>query len=432
MFALSSSTDRWLTKLVNSPFGVRTPLVFSLFRYIARTFPKGPKGIPSGDGFAKGRGNEQFNHPHSGGVMNRRELLQTSAVIATGFLAGCQTLAPMVTSRRTTAARLLFNENPYGPSPTARKAMSIGFDEGNLYTELPSEGLRALIAEQVGLTPDHIVIGAGSGEVLNVAGLVFGKDGGDIIAANPTFEQLTDYARNIGATIQQVPLDASMKHDLTEMSRRISNKTTLVYICNPNNPTGTIVSSDALRSFCEDTSKRKLVFVDEAYHEYVEDPQYRSMIDLVRLGQNIIVSRTASKIHGLAGLRIGFGIGQPETVRKLRKCMTGSVNVVGLRGAIASYRDNEFQDFCRGKNREGKQFLYRMFEERKLQYTPSEANFVFFRTGKSIENFRPAMREQGVLVGRPFPPYSDWCRVSIGTTEELQQFAKALPAALAT
>lgn len=365
--------------------------------------------------------------------MNRRELLQASALVAAGFLTGCQTLSPTATPRRgTTTARLLFNENPYGPSPTARKAMTAGFDEGNLYTSLPSDELRSLVAELVGLTPDHIAIGAGSGEILNVAGLLSGKEGGEIVAAHPTFEQLMDYARNIGATIQPVPLDGAMTHDLAEMNRRISAKTTLVYVCNPNNPSGTLVTSDALQSFCEDASKRTLVFVDEAYYEYVEDPHYRSMVDLVRQGHNIVVSRTASKIHGLAGMRIGFGIGQPDTIKKLDRAMTGSVNVVGLRGAIASYRDKEFQDFCRRKNREGKQFLYRVFEDRGLQYTPSEANFVFFRTGKSIENFRPAMRERGVLVGRPFPPYIDWCRVSIGTTEELQRFAAALPEVLTT
>ena len=363
--------------------------------------------------------------------MNRRELLQAGAVIAGGLLAGCGTLAPMSARSRATPARLLFNENPYGPSPVARKAMTAAFDEGNLYTSLPTNELRSLVAESVGLTPDHIAIGAGSSEILSVAGLLYGKDGGEIIAAHPTFEQIVEYGQTIGAAIQSVPLDATMKHDLAEMHRRISGKTTLVYICNPNNPTGTLVSSDALHSFCEDVSKRALVFVDEAYHEYVEDPGYRTMVDLVKQGQNIIVSRTASKIHGLAGLRIGFGIGQPETIKKLDRAMTGSVNVVGLRGAIASYRDKEFQNFCLTKNREGKQFLYRLFEQHRLDYVPSDANFVFFRIGTSIENFRPAMQERGILVGRPFPPYTDWCRVSIGTDEQLRQFAEALPAALA-
>jgi len=355
--------------------------------------------------------------------------MSTGALMA-GHVLTSRPVFSSVSPRPGKEARLQSNENPYGPSPIARQAMTDAIDEGNLYTPIPTEDFRRQIAESIGLTPDHIAVGAGSAEILKVAPLLCGMEKAEIVAAHPTFEALVDYARNIGAKLQLVPLDSFMRHDLAEMHRRTSSSTTLVFICNPNNPTGTLVKSGELQSFCEDVSRHSLVFVDEAYHEYVEDPDYRSMVLLVQKGHNVIVSRTASKIHGLAGMRIGFGIGQPDTIRKLRRLMTGSVNVVGLRGALASYRDKEFQDSCRRKCNEGKRSLYALLDAQKLKYVRSEANFVFFQTRQSIENFRPAMRERGVIVARPFPPYGDWCRVSIGTEDEMQQFAAALPAVL--
>ncbi|MBI4428842.1 MAG: histidinol-phosphate aminotransferase family protein [Ignavibacteriales bacterium] len=358
--------------------------------------------------------------------MNRRNWLVNTGALVAGQVLSSYQLWPSVPFRRGREVRLQSNENPYGPSPVARKAMTEAFEEGNLYTALPTEDFRSLMAKSLGVTPEHIAVGAGSGEILKVAPLLCGREKAEIVAAHPTFELLVDYARNIGATIHQVPLDADMKHDLAEMDRRVDGTTTLVYVCNPNNPTGTLVKSEALQSFCEEVSRRALVFVDEAYHEYVEDPDYRSMVPLVQKGFNVIVSRTASKIHGLAGMRVGFGIGQPDTIRKLQRLMTGSVNVVGLRAALASYQDRDFQDSCRKRCSEGKKSLYQLFDTYTLSYVKSEANFVFFRSGQSIENFRPAMREKGVLVARPFPPYGDWCRVSIGTDDEMKQFSAAV------
>ncbi|MBI3004101.1 MAG: histidinol-phosphate aminotransferase family protein [Ignavibacteriales bacterium] len=362
--------------------------------------------------------------------MNRRRWLWNTGALVAAQVVGPANVFPARALRLGGEARLQSNENPYGPSAAARKAMAEAFNEGNLYTGLPTEEFRALMAEVIGVTQEHIVVGAGSAEILKVAPLLAGREKAEIVAAHPTFESLVDYARNIGAAVQQVPLDESMRHDLSEMHRRVTGKTTLVYVCNPNNPTGTLVKSGALQSFCEDVSKQALVFVDEAYHEYVEDPDYHSMVPLVQKGYNVIVSRTASKIHGLAGMRVGFGIGQPDTMRKLQRLMTGSVNVVGLRGAIASYKDKDFQDFTKKKCREGKELLYRLFDEHELRYMRSEGNFVFFRSGQQIENFRPAMKEHGVLVARPFPPYGDWCRVSMGTDEEMKKLEAALPIVL--
>jgi histidinol-phosphate aminotransferase len=360
-------------------------------------------------------------------TMDRREWLTRSGAAAVyAVVAGCQSAPSLLKRGDRDLVRLNLNENPYGPSPAARKAMAEAFDESHLYRGIPYQELRKLIAEQEDIPPDHIVIGSGSGEILNVAGLIYGRDGGEILAPQPTFEQLQQYATTVGATIHRVPLDDRMNQDLKEMSRRISSKTSLVYICNPNNPTGVLVDGSALRTFCEDASGRTVVYVDEAYHEFVDSPTHRTMVELVREGRNVIVSRTASKIHALAGLRIGFGIARPDIIRTLAQHRTGSVNVVGLRGAIASYHDAAYQSISKRRTQQGKEALYALLDRTGHRYLRSEGNFVFFQTGRSIEQFRTSMQEQGILVARPFPPFNDWCRVSIGTDEGMERFAQAL------
>jgi histidinol-phosphate aminotransferase len=210
------------------------------------------------------------------------------------------------------------------------------------------------------------------------------------------------------------------------MGKKVNENTKLVYICNPNNPTGTIVPDTELRPFCEEMSERALVVVDEAYHEYVEHPGYRSLVDLVRDGRNVIVTRTASKIHGLAGLRIGFGITRPELVEELQNRLTGTMNIMGLRAAIASYRDPEFQSYCFNKNKQSKSIVYTTLRELNCRYVESETNFIFFETGIPIETIRKGMENQGIRVGRPFPPFLKWCRLSMTKPDEMRKFAVAL------
>ncbi|MEX2189588.1 MAG: histidinol-phosphate transaminase [Bacteroidota bacterium] len=358
--------------------------------------------------------------------LDRREwLARSGALAAFGFLAACSSQLTRA-SHSGTAVRLHLNENPYGPSSQALEAMRESLGEGNFYnTRRYVEEMKNLLAAREHVTPDHIVVGCGSGEVPNVAGLVYGMNGGGILAAHPTFEGLQQYAEHAGATVTRVPLTDTLRHDLDAMRQNMTPATRLVYICNPNNPTGTVIPGDELRAFCEEVSKQAMVFVDEAYHEFVQDPAYRSMVELVSGNRNIIVSRTASKIHALAGLRIGFGFGHPDTIERLGSFMTGSLNVVGLRGAIAGIRDAQFQNQTRNLNREGRDRLYSLFKETGHAYIRSQANFVFFRTELPIEDFRRKMEQSGVLVARAFPPYTDWCRVSVGTEEGFQRFREA-------
>lgn len=367
-------------------------------------------------------------------IMTRRQWLLSSSIATAGLaLSPSAALADRSSSWSRSRgdgpvrARLNSNENPYGPSERARQAMIEAFPEGCRYPWRQYHALEELIAKQEGVTPEHIVLGAGSHEILRLAGTAYGVHGGEVLIPHPTFEGMESYAASVGAYVHRVPLTEDFELDLEAMDRRITQAVRLVFVCNPNNPTGTIVAGDRLRDFCQTVARRAVVLVDEAYHDYVEAAEYSSMIDLVRQGHNIIVSRTFSKIHGLAGLRVGYGVARPDIASRLRRFRTShSVNILGLRAAMASYQDKDFQAFSRRKNAEVRSYLYRVLGELGYRYLPSHANFVFFHLGRDAQVFQEAMEKRGVLVGRPFSPYLDWCRVSLGTMEEMKFFATAL------
>ncbi len=323
--------------------------------------------------------------------------------------------------------RLSSNENPYGPSQSARDAMTAAFDEACRY---PYAGATAdlvdLIAEREGVSPDHVLVGCGSSEILAVTGMAYGLHGGELVAADPTYQGMLTYAEKMGAYVHRVPLNDALAHDLDAMERRVTQATRLVFVCNPNNPTATIVNPATLRDFCVSVARRAVVFVDEAYIDLLDDPAAHTMVDLVRKGENVIVARTFSKIHGLAGMRIGYAIARPDIIDRLSTYRMGSPNVLGVRGAIASLHDEAFQAYSRARIAEGRAFVNRHLEAAGHRYAESHTNFVFYHSGVPIQNYQKQMRERGVLVARPFPPYMDWCRVSIGTMEEMQVFASAL------
>jgi histidinol-phosphate aminotransferase len=325
-------------------------------------------------------------------------------------------------------ARLNSNENPYGPSEKARRAMTEAFDEGCRYPGGQNKKLEELIAKKEGLSPDQVILGAGSGEVLRMAAMAYGPQGGEILTAHPTYEGLESAAHTIGAFVHRVALNKNFEHDLDAMDRRTTQAVRLVFVCNPNNPTGTIVPADRLRAFCKEVSRRSVVLVDEAYHEYVDDAQYSSMMDLARDGYNVIISRTFSKIHAMAGLRVGYGFARPDIVARLRQ-FRGFINILGMQAAMASYQDPEFQSFSRKKNAEARIYTYKALDELGYKYIRSQANFVFFKLSKDVQAqaFRDVMeKKHGILVGRTFPPYNDYCRVSMGTMDEMKIFATAL------
>ena len=376
---------------------------------------------------------------HTNRPLSRRQWLARTGAATTALLTVPRALQaapadslPAVSIEPPVPVRLSANENPLGPSPSARRAMTEAFDAACRYPHGDMlSALVSLIADRERVPRDHILLGCGSGEILAMAGMAYGTPGGDVVAADPTYQGLVRYAEDGGAYIHRVPLDGEMVHDLEAMERRVTSSTSLVYVCNPNNPTGTIVPPASHRDFCLSVAPRSLVFVDEAYIDLLDDPDRHTMTDLVRDGHNVLIARTFSKIHGLAGLRIGYALARPDILDRIRPFGMGGTSVLGLHAATASLQDTAFQRTSRQHIAEGRQALYTLFEEVGYTYTPSSTNFVFFQTGMPIRDFRQRMAQRHVQVARPFPPYEDWCRVSIGTRTDMEAFAVALRAVVA-
>jgi len=362
--------------------------------------------------------------------IDRRQWLKTIG-LSSGFtiLGGLQGMALDYPSRPFSLdgpIKLNSNENPYGPSKNVRAVISDSFDIACRY---PFQYLRELvtdIARKEGVSRDCIVVTGGSTEGLCATGLVYGLGGGEIIAADPTFQAMLSYAETFGAHVHRVPLNDKMEHDLNAMSRRITSKTRLVFLCNPNNPTGTLLEKSALRDFCTTYDNKAVIFSDEAYYDFITEPGYPSMVELVKEDRNVIVSKTFSKVYGLAGMRIGYLVARPDIATRLKQAVMANSNVLAIEAAREALRDDDFYKFSLLKNTEAKAHIYKTLDGLGLSYIPSHTNFVFFRTGKPIENMIAGMLKENVMIGRPFPPMTDWARISTGTMEEVRTFGLAL------
>lgn len=372
--------------------------------------------------------------------MDRREWMRRGSALGALSLLGSTSIISTLTAEEKAKfnprdldfpLQLQFNENPFGPSAKVREAMVNAFDIGCRYPDPYAKELLDMIAEKEGVSRDHIVITGGSSEGLRITGLTFANNGGEIIAARPTFLAMMTYAQQWGATVNWVDLDDQLTHDVDEMYKRISSKTELIFLCNPNNPTSTLLSKEKLVSFCTEASKKTIVFSDEAYYDFIEEKNYPSMVSLVKEGKDVIVSRTFSKVYGLAGLRIGYLLAKPALAKKIRDNVVAYTNVIALKAAVSSMKDDEFYRFSLEKVKECKQIMYAAMDELKLEYIKSNTNFIFFKTGRNINTFNKQMLDEGVRVGRAFPPYTDWCRISTGTIEEVQYFAEKLKKVLA-
>ena len=366
---------------------------------------------------------------------NRRQWLKT-ATLAGGFtlfngLSGIETLTAeerikFNPRKFTNPIRLSSNENPYGPSERVRNAVKNAFNEGCRYPYSYADVLAEILAKKHGVSPESIIITGGSTEGLKIAGITFATNGGEIIAAKPTFLAMMQYAEMWGANINWVPVDENLGYDLTEIEKRISAKTKMVFICNPNNPTSTLLPADTLQDFCSSVSKKTIVFSDEAYYDYIETPNYPSMIDLVKKEENVVVSKTFSKVYGMAGMRIGYLIAKPELAQIIRKNIVAMSNVFAIEGAKEALQDDEFYKFSIKKNAEAKQIIYKTLNHLNLEFIKSHTNFIFFKSGKDVNRLGKEMLTKGVKVGRAFPPFYDWCRISTGTIEEVQLFSNSL------
>ncbi|HEX9162246.1 MAG TPA: histidinol-phosphate transaminase [Thermoanaerobaculia bacterium] len=358
--------------------------------------------------------------------LSRRAFAQLIGAATAATALPIPVIARTKSVRAAHSVRLSANENPYGPSDAARRAM---IDAIPIACRYPDDAIDALVADLAklhGVSERQILLGDGSSEILKLSSMAFLSPARPLVVADPTFEALPIAAQGAGVDVRRVPLDASFAHDTVKMLPAAQGAG-LVYVCNPNNPTATITPDKSLRAFIAAVPGDTIVLVDEAYHHYATSTGYTSVVDLVATHPNVVVSRTFSKIYGIAGLRIGYAVAQEATIKRLSAQQAwDTVNIMGLVAARASLTDQQHVAHHRLLNNEAKAWLRRQLDQLGYHMLPSDANFVMIDLGKDVKPLIAAMRTNGVEVGRLFPAMPRHLRVTIGTPEEMQRFVDAL------
>jgi len=332
------------------------------------------------------------------------------------------------------------NENPLGPGPKAMAAIESSFADAGRYpmnAKPALADLRALLASSFGVKPDSVSLGAGSGELLIAAVRAFTSKDKALVTAAPTFESPTRTAEQMGYPVRAIQVDAAGKLDLAKMAAAAPGAG-MVFLCNPNNPTATVHPAPAIREFVAQvrkTSPQTAILLDEAYHEYVTDAAYETGVPLAtESGSRVFVLRTFSKAFGMAGLRVGYAIGQPEIMKAMAPyLMPYNVAVPTVAAAHASFQDKAHIEQERARNTQVRTYTLDFFKKAGCTATDSQGNFLFVDIKRSAREFREACRQHGVYVGRDFPPLDrNWVRISIGTMDEMKRatevFAKVLGA----
>lgn len=327
--------------------------------------------------------------------------------------------------------RLSSNENNYGLAPAAFDALKSGKSYANRYGGESVGKLTEALAKMHGVPADHILLAPGSGEILRAVTLAFTSSSKGLIAASPTFESPVRTAKSAKAPVQEVPVLADGTHDLKAMAAAGTATTGLAFVCNPNNPTGGINTGTAVREFMtafRAASPEAYVLVDEAYYDYVTDSSYETAVPYVQKDKRILVSRTFSKIHGMAGLRVGYVIGHPEALSQVRaKTSSGTLSSVSAGAALASLEDQPYLAKQKALNAEARTYTRTQFEKAGFTVLPSEGNFVMVDVRRPSTEFQELCRDAGISVARAFPPMTNYSRITIGTVEEMK---KAVPAML--
>jgi histidinol-phosphate aminotransferase len=329
------------------------------------------------------------------------------------------------------------NENPLGPGDKAIAAMRAKLTERSVpaarYTSL-SPNLAEALAARHGVKRENILIGCGSTQILRTATFAFTAPGRGLVGGSPTYEECGDVARLIRAEIKAVPGTGTLHHDLEAMAAA-ARGAGLVFFDNPANPAATLHPATAVVAFLERVNRESPdthILIDEAYHDYVTDPSHRTQIPLAVQNPRVIVARTFSKAYGMAGLRVGYAVGHPETIKKMRELQYGQgTNVLGLAAALASVEDDARLQAEKQRNTAARQYTMDWFSSRGFKPTDSQCNFLFVNVGRPAREFREGCAKDEVRVGRDFPPFEkSHVRVSIGTMEEMKVatsvFAKVL------
>lgn len=374
--------------------------------------------------------------------MDRRSFLKSSSLVAGGLAlnsvlnqASANTSA-LVKPNAQHPLLLNFNENSLGMSPNAQKAVIEALPGSFRYPDDARSELIGNIGTLHNLDSKNVTLGNGSSETIQAAVAMLAnkarKEGIKIqlVTPDPTFNYAELYALPLGVEITKVPLKSDLSFDLKKMEQ-IANDfdgLSIIYICNPNNPTAMITPHSPLDSWMKKVSDKQFFIVDEAYAEFVEDPQFLSAIKLVKAGQkNLIVTRTFSKIYALAGLRVGYGIATPEIIEAVDEFISiDNTNTAGAVAAIASLKDKKFLEYSLKSNNLSRKIVEAALNELGLEYAPSQANFIFHKVKGDVKTYKQRMKEANIMVGREFPPVMGWNRLTLGTPQEMEQFVAVL------
>jgi histidinol-phosphate aminotransferase len=330
----------------------------------------------------------------------------------------------------TEVIKLASNENPFGSSPKVKEAIVRELENISIYPDGAAVELTAALSKYHGVNTDQIIFGAGSDEIILMIARAFLVAGDETIMADQTFPQYKHNAQVENAVIIEVPLKEGT-HDLQAMQERITDKTKVVWVCNPNNPTGTINTASEVEDFLSKVPASVLVVLDEAYCEYIDEAPYPDGLKLLSQYPNVILLRTFSKIYGLASLRIGYGIGRPDLIRSINQVREPfNTSRFGQAAALAALADEAFINDCRAANKEGLAYYYRSFDELGLPYFPAHGNFIMVdvkRPGQEVFN---ALLRKGIIVRAGHSHYPTHIRITVGSKEQNEKVVAALAAVL--
>ncbi|KCZ86751.1 classes I and II aminotransferase [Hyphomonas hirschiana VP5] len=379
--------------------------------------------------------------------LTRRGLFSAGAGVAAVGLAGCTTTTsataaaaeatgafpaeasgPALFGPEAGLALLSRNENPYGPAPSALKMISKAAEKGAYYTNQEAiVTLNKLIADRHGVSPEQIVITTGSGEALSALALIYGPKG-PIVAPRLFWDTTALYAAKLGmAEIIRVPLTEDMDMDLAAIDAAITPETGMVQLCNPNNPTGIAMPGSVIRAAVSKMAAKTTVVVDEAYIELVDDEASMTCVPLIKEGKDVIVTRTFSKIYGMAGIRVGYTISSAETAEKIRYTQMSWTPCTSIAAAIGCYDDTAFLDYSKSKIVEAREMITTTLDALDLKYLKSQTNFVYFQSGMPANDLAKAMAAEKISIRGQYMDYVPWSRVSTGKIQDVERFCKALP-----
>ncbi|EPL6453136.1 pyridoxal phosphate-dependent aminotransferase [Providencia rettgeri] len=374
--------------------------------------------------------------------MDRRSFLKSTSLVAGGL--ALNTLINQASANTASVQLpdtkhpllLNFNENSLGMSPKAKDAIIAALPNSFRYPDDARAELITNIGSLYDLSDKHISIGNGSSETIQAAVAMLvnkAKSQGrkiQLVTPDPTFNYAELYSLPLDVQITKIPLKADLSFDLEKMEKAANNfdGLSMIYICNPNNPTAMITPHSQLDGWMSKASDNQFFIVDEAYAEFVEDPSFISAIELVKKGQkNLIVTRTFSKIFALAGLRVGYGVAAPEVITAVDEFLSiDNTNTAGAVAALASLKDKAFIAYSLKSNNLSRKIVETALNELGLEYAPSQANFIFHKVKGDIKTYKQRMADANVMVGREFPPAVGWNRLTLGTPEEMEQFVTVL------